>query len=69
MYGYSNFNNHDHSKNTTPIDVLMLGELFQNNHHMYPNSANFAQRWFEIDPVYYIIKGLHGLRVLKLRKV
>ena len=69
MYGYSNFNNHDHSKNTTPIDVFMLGELFQNNHHMYPNSVNFAQRWFEIDPVYYVIKGLHGLGVLKLRKV
>ncbi|MFW1410844.1 hypothetical protein ACEWAY_23205, partial [Vibrio parahaemolyticus] len=32
-YGYSNFENGDHSKNTSPWGILLMGELFQNNHH------------------------------------
>jgi len=31
--GYANFNNGDHSKNSSPIGILLMGELFQNNHH------------------------------------
>ncbi|MFC0513486.1 acyl-CoA desaturase [Mucilaginibacter angelicae] len=68
-YGYTNFNNNDKSKNTTPFDFLMLGELFQNNHHRHPNSANFGKRWFEIDPVYPVMKVMHWLKIIKLRKV
>jgi stearoyl-CoA desaturase (delta-9 desaturase) len=67
-YGYSNYDNRDHSKNTLPFDILMLGELFQNNHHKRPNDANFAKRWFEIDPTYPVIKLMHALRIIKLRK-
>jgi stearoyl-CoA desaturase (Delta-9 desaturase) len=43
--GYTNFDNKDKSRITTPFDFLMPGELFQNNHHKHPNSANFAKRW------------------------
>lgn len=68
-YGYSNFDNKDKSKNTTPIDFLMLGELFQNNHHKYPNSPNFAKRWFEFDPVYPFMRLLHWVGIIKLRKI
>lgn len=68
-YGYSNYDNDDHSKNSLPLDFLMLGELFQNNHHKRPNSVNFASRWFEFDPSYPIIKMLHTLRIIKLRKL
>jgi stearoyl-CoA desaturase (delta-9 desaturase) len=67
-YGYSNYDNHDHSKNTLPFDFLMMGELFQNNHHKKPNDANFAKRWFEIDPTYPVMKLMHALRIIKLRK-
>lgn len=67
-YGYANFDNNDHSKNTTPFDFLMLGELFQNNHHRYPNSANFGHRWFEVDPIYPVIRFLHWTRLIRLRK-
>ncbi|WP_256005135.1 acyl-CoA desaturase [Pedobacter deserti] len=67
-YGYANFDNNDKSKNTSPFDFLMLGELFQNNHHRYPNSANFGKRWFEIDPVYPVMKSLHYLGIIRLRK-
>ncbi|MFS8616506.1 MAG: acyl-CoA desaturase [Solitalea sp.] len=68
-YGYSNYDNHDHSKNTTPWGFAMLGELFQNNHHKHPNSPKFSKRWFEIDPVYPVMKLMHYMRIIRLRKV
>jgi stearoyl-CoA desaturase (Delta-9 desaturase) len=68
-YGYSNHDNDDHSKNTLPIDFLLMGELMQNNHHKSPNSPNFAQRKFELDPSYYIIRIMDWMRIIKLRKV
>ncbi|MCJ8208458.1 acyl-CoA desaturase [Mucilaginibacter sp. RS28] len=67
-YGYSNFDNNDKSRNTTPFDFFMLGELFQNNHHRHPNKPNFATRWFEFDPVYPVMKVLHWTRIIRLRK-
>lgn len=67
-YGYSNYDNEDHSKNTLPLDFLMMGELFQNNHHKSPNSPNFAKRWFEFDPTYPAMRILHWLRIIQLRK-
>ncbi|MDP9079854.1 MAG: acyl-CoA desaturase [Bacteroidota bacterium] len=67
-YGYANFDNGDKSKNSTPFDLLMLGELFQNNHHKRPNNANFAAKWFEFDPVYPVMKVMHWVRIIKLRK-
>jgi len=67
-YGYSNYDNDDHSKNTLPIDIFLMGELMQNNHHKKPNSINFAQKKFEIDPSYQIIKVLTFFRIIKLRK-
>lgn len=68
-YGYSNHDNDDHSKNTLPLDFLMMGELFQNNHHKKPNNVNFAQKWFEFDPSYPIIKIMNKLRIIQLRKI
>lgn len=68
-YGYSNYDNNDHSKNSLPLDFLMLGELFQNNHHKKPNNVNFALKWYEFDPSYPIIKLMHHLRIIRLRKV
>ncbi|MBS1500717.1 MAG: acyl-CoA desaturase [Bacteroidetes bacterium] len=67
-YGYSNFDNDDHSKNTLPFDFLMMGELFQNNHHQKPNDPNFSKRWFELDPTYPVMRLMHTLRIIKLRK-
>lgn len=67
-YGYSNFDNNDKSKNSLPLDFLLMGELFQNNHHKSPNSINFAKKWFEFDPTYPVILFLHRLRVIKIRR-
>ena len=65
-YGYRNYRNGDHSKNTSPWGILMMGELFQNNHHYAKNNANFARRWFEFDTTFLIMKVLHKFTIIKL---
>lgn len=67
-YGYQNFDNKDHSRNSLIFDFLMLGELFQNNHHKRPNSINFGMKWFELDPTYPIIRMLDRLKIIQVRK-
>jgi stearoyl-CoA desaturase (Delta-9 desaturase) len=66
--GYRNFNQQDASRNTLPFDFVTLGELFQNNHHRYGSRANFAVRWFEIDPAWLVIRLLAAVGVLELRE-
>lgn len=65
-YGYQNFDNRDESRNSLPIDVLTMGELFQNNHHKYGMSPNFAARRFEIDPTWQVMKVLAKLRLIDI---
>ncbi|HVI49037.1 MAG TPA: acyl-CoA desaturase [Chitinophaga sp.] len=65
-YGYINFRLKNTSMNLLFVDVLMLGESYHNNHHKHPSSVNFGQRWFEIDPVYYVIRMLSYIKVIKL---
>ncbi len=68
-YGYRNFEMEDTSKNFLPVDVLMLGESYHNNHHKLLSRPNFGVRWFEIDPVYPVIKFLHWTRIIRLNRV
>ncbi len=65
--GYSNFNNGDHSKNTTPWGVIMMGELFQNNHHFAKYDPNFAKKWYEFDMTFIVMKGLHYMRIIRFK--
>ena len=63
-FGYKTFDNGDVSRNTLPVDVLTMGELYQNNHHKYAMSPNFAVRWFELDLCYQGIRVLALLRII-----
>ncbi|RAJ80246.1 stearoyl-CoA desaturase (delta-9 desaturase) [Chitinophaga dinghuensis] len=65
-YGYINFRLRNTAMNLLFVDVLMLGESYHNNHHKHPSSINFGKRWFEIDPVYYIIKTLSFIKVITI---
>ena len=65
-YGYKNFKNSDSSKNTLVFDFLTMGELFQNNHHKFGQSPNFAARWFEIDPAYQAIRLFGWLGIIDM---
>lgn len=66
--GYRNFDTSDKSRNTLIFDFVTLGELFQNNHHRYGQSVNFAVRWWEIDPAYLAIKAFAALGIVQIVK-
>ncbi|PCJ84080.1 MAG: acyl-CoA desaturase [Flavobacteriales bacterium] len=66
-YGYVNFKLSDTSKNFLPFDFLMLGESYHNNHHKHSTSPNFGFRWFELDPVYLIIRLFNKLKIIQLK--
>jgi stearoyl-CoA desaturase (delta-9 desaturase) len=65
-YGYKNYDNGDDSKNSLFFDFLTAGELFQNNHHKFGMSPNFAARWFEVDTTYYVMRVLAALHIIDM---
>ncbi|MDH5475926.1 MAG: acyl-CoA desaturase [Cyclobacteriaceae bacterium] len=67
-YGYRNFEVGDTSRNFLPLDFLMMGESYHNNHHANGNSPNFGVKWHELDPTYFMIKLLNGLGVINIKK-
>ena len=67
-HGYRNFDSDDNSKNTLPVDVLMSGELYQNNHHKYPKRANFAVKFYEFDLGFWILWILNLFGLIKLNR-
>ncbi len=66
---YINFKLSNTSRNLLPIDILMLGESYHNNHHKFPSNINFGSRWFELDPVYPFILLFNRMRIIRIRKV
>ena len=69
LYGYTNFKVSDTSKNLLPVDFLMMGEGYHNNHHKHGSRANFGVRWHEVDPTYVIMKGLDAIGWIQLKPV
>ena len=67
-YGYESHDMPNTSKNLLPLDFLMLGESYHNNHHKNPSSINFGQRWHEFDPIYPIIRVFGALHIVQLPK-
>ncbi len=64
--GYRSYEMSNTSTNFLPVDILMLGESYHNNHHRYDKSANFGVRWYEIDPTYLVIRALNKMKVIRL---
>lgn len=67
-FGYRNYETEDDSKNTLPIDIPLMGELYQNNHHRLGNKMNFAHRWFELDLTYLFSLPLAYLGIIQFEK-
>ena len=45
---------------------LLMGELFQNNHHYAKDDANFAKKWFEFDLTFFVMRGLNAVGIIRL---
>ena len=55
--GYRNYELQDDlSKNNFLLGFLVWGEGWHNNHHRYPNRAQYGEKWWEFDLSYWIIK-------------
>lgn len=57
--GYQRFANS--ARNMWFLALLTAGEGLHNNHHEFPGSSRFAQRWWEIDPGWYAIAILRAV--------
>ena len=61
VLGYRNHDVSDRSTNCWWVAILTFGEGWHNNHHAVQASARFGQRWWEIDPVWLVIRGLQSV--------
>ena len=66
--GYTNFKVGDTAKNLLPVDFLMMGESYHNNHHKFGGRANFGIKWHEFDPTYPVIYLFNLLGIVQLKK-
>lgn len=68
VIGYRNYKVRDESRNLVPVGILLIGEELHNNHHKFPASSKFSQRWFEFDIgwMYINMMKLVGLAKIKV---
>ena len=67
-WGYRNGTTKDHSRNISPIGVIIGGEELHNNHHLDPASAKFSCRWWELDIGWVWIRLLSLVGLAKEKK-
>lgn len=62
-YGRRRFNTPDASRNNWFVSLLVFGEGWHNNHHRFPTSARQGIGRYEIDPTWWLIRGMRSLRL------
>ncbi len=62
--GYQNFSNT--ARNLWLLALLTAGEGLHNNHHEYPGSSRFSQKWWEIDLGWWTISLLRALKLARV---
>jgi stearoyl-CoA desaturase (delta-9 desaturase) len=68
-WGYRNFEGPDGSTNITNFGVLIGGEEMHNNHHAFPSSARFSNKWWEFDIGWMYICLLSATGLARVKKV
>jgi stearoyl-CoA desaturase (delta-9 desaturase) len=58
LFGYRNYQTAENSRNNWLVALLTSGEGWHNNHHIDPASASNQHRWWEIDGMWMVIRGL-----------
>ena len=68
-WGYRTFQPEDASTNVVPWGIVIGGEELHNNHHAYPSSARFSNRWFEFDIGWLYIRVMEMLGLAQVKKI
>ncbi|MEH1781251.1 MAG: acyl-CoA desaturase [Nostoc sp.] len=61
LFGSRPFNTSEQSTNNVWLAIPTGGEAWHNNHHAFPNSAEFGLQWWQIDLGYWFIRTLEVL--------
>src|SRR5258708_24287338 len=68
-WGYRQWSTPDASTNIVPWGFLIGGEELHNNHHAYPTSARFSNKWYELDVGWWDVRILAALGLAVARHV
>lgn len=69
FWGYRNWNTADHSRNISPVGILIGGEELHNNHHAFASSARLSNKWYELDIGWFYIRLMEMLKLAKVKSV
>lgn len=67
--GYRNYETPDQSTNMYPFAIWIGGEELHNNHHAFPSSAKFSNKWWEFDIGWMYIRIFSFLGLAKVKRV
>ena len=67
-WGYRNGQTKDHSKNISPLGIIIGGEELHNNHHLDPANPKLSRRWFEFDMGWMWLSILRAFRLASLTR-
>jgi stearoyl-CoA desaturase (delta-9 desaturase) len=61
MFGSRRYAVSDNSRNNPLLAAITMGEGWHNNHHYYQRSVRQGFFWWELDPTYYVLRGMETL--------
>ena len=67
-WGYRNGETKDHSRNISPIGIIVGAEELHNNHHLDPASPKLSRKWWEFDAGWMWFTVFKFFRLAKLTK-
>jgi stearoyl-CoA desaturase (delta-9 desaturase) len=61
MFGRKEYRSRDEARNNWLVALLVFGEGWHNNHHAFPVSARHGLGRWQLDPSWWVIRGLERL--------
>lgn len=61
VWGSQKWNTGDLSRNNWWVALLAFGEGWHNNHHAFEYSARHGLEWWQLDPTWWVIRGLEAV--------